>query len=83
MSQGLRRLEGKSTEKELMVLADNVDVGQQCALVTVKANCILNCVSKNSHQIKKLHFALYLALVWLFLEDCSFCPSSARETGWS
>jgi len=31
---------------------DKLDVSQQCALVTLKANCILDCVSKKSQQTK-------------------------------
>ncbi|KAK4830614.1 hypothetical protein QYF61_012339 [Mycteria americana] len=55
-------------------------MSQQCALVAMKASCILDCVSKNTaSRLRSEQIALHLALVWLLLEDCAVSGSQCKR----
>ena len=59
---------------------DKLDLSQQCVLVTMKASCMLDCVSKNTFsRLRREQIALYLALVWLLLEDCAVSVPPVQE----
>lgn len=46
----------------------------------MKANCILDCVSKNTvNRLRREQIALCLALVWLLLEDCAVSGTPVQE----
>lgn len=63
-----------------MVLVNKLDRSQQCPLVAMKADCILECFSKNIvSRIRREQIALYLTLVWLLLQDFAVSSPPVQE----
>lgn len=58
--------------------------GHESAHVAMKANSVLDRVSKNTaSRLRREQIALYLALVWLLLEDCAVSgpPVQDKQAG--
>ena len=64
-------LEGSSEEKDLGVSADGRHVSWQCALATLKANHILDCIKRSvTSRLREDSLSFYSALVRPCLEFC-------------
>lgn len=65
---GADRLESSFAEKNMGILADKLNLSQQCAFVANKATIILCCIGKSRSKERVL--SLYSVLVRQRLEHC-------------